>query len=73
MEKNNLSVAKKTFLIHLKDIVSLYTPNLLNEYDNFQNILIHKKNISVFNKLFYILLIELEKLFQMMINNLNIL
>ena len=47
MEKNNLSVAKKTFLIHLKDIVSLYTPNLLNEYDNFQNILIHKKNISV--------------------------
>jgi hypothetical protein len=47
MEKNYLSVAKKTFLIHLKDIVSLYTPNLLNEYDNFQNILIHKKNISV--------------------------
>ena len=47
MEKNCLSIAKKTFLIHLKDIVSLYIPNLLNEYDNFQNIIINKKNISV--------------------------
>lgn len=43
----NISIAKQTFLFHLKDIISTYSPNLLNEVTNFEKVLVTKKNMVV--------------------------
>ena len=42
-----ISLAKKTFLFHLKDLISTYAPNFLNEFNNFEKVMLTQKNMVV--------------------------
>lgn len=42
--EQNISLAMKTFILHLKDMLSLYCPNLVNEFESFETGLLKSKN-----------------------------
>lgn len=56
-----ISKAKQTFLFHLKDIISTYSPNLLNEVTNFEKVLVTKKNMVVIRQTIQHFIKELKK------------